>query len=272
MRIGIVKLGAIATSLLLDYILDERAEREDIEIRTVTSGPKLRDADVEIAEKLKEFNPDLIVVASPNAALPAAKKARQILKESGKPVIVISDAPAKKVKNELEAEGFGYILVTADSMIGARREFLDPTEMTLYNTDVMKVLAACGAFRAVHLAIDQAIEELKAGNVELPKLVVDVERAVNSGYFSNPYARAKAMAAYTIAEKVADITTKACFMEKNPERYIPLVASAHEMMRYAAKLADEAREIEKANDSICRTPHAKDGRVLSKRELMKKPS
>ena len=67
MRIGIVKLGAIATSLLLDYILDERADREDLEVRTVTSGSKIRESDTEIAEKIKEFNPDLIIIASPNA-------------------------------------------------------------------------------------------------------------------------------------------------------------------------------------------------------------
>jgi len=272
MRIGIVKLGAIATSLLLDYILDERADREDLEVRTVTSGSKIRESDTEIAEKIKEFNPDLIIIASPNATLPAAKKTREILKQTGKPVIVVSDAPAKKIKDELDAEGFGYILVNADSMIGARREFLDPTEMALYNSDVMKVLAATGAFRAVQLAIDGAIESLRAGKPELPRLIVDVETAVNAGYFKNPYAKAKAMAAYMIAEKVASVTTKACFVEKDAGKYIPMVAAAHELMRYAAKLADEAREIEKGNDSVCRTPHAKDGRVMSKRGLMDKPS
>ncbi|AEA47342.1 F420-dependent methylenetetrahydromethanopterin dehydrogenase [Archaeoglobus veneficus] len=272
MRIGIIKLGAIATALLIDYMLDERADREDIDVRTITSGSKLRERDAEIVDKMREFNPDLVIVASPNAALPAAKLARDALKAEGKPVIVISDAPAKKVKDELEAEGFGYILVNADSMIGARREFLDPTEMCLYNSDVIKVLAATGAFRAVQLAVDEAIESAKAGKPKLPRLIIDAEAAVNAGNFSNPYARAKAMAAYTIAEKVAAVTTKACFVEKDAEKYIPMVAAAHEMMRYAAKLAEEAREIEKSSDAVYRTPHAKDGRVLSKWGLMEKPS
>ena len=39
----------------------------------------------------------------------------------------------------------------------------------------------------------------------------------------------------------------------------------------SAKLADEAREIEKANDSVLRRPHAKDGRLISKTKLLEKP-
>ena len=80
------------------------------------------------------------------------------------------------------------------------------------------------------------------------------------------------MAAYFIAEKVADIDVKACFVEKDPEKYIPLVCAAHEMMRIASMLADEAREIEKTNDTVFRNPHAKDGKILSKNKLMEKPS
>ncbi|MEM0332753.1 MAG: F420-dependent methylenetetrahydromethanopterin dehydrogenase, partial [Archaeoglobaceae archaeon] len=86
-----------------------------------------------------------------------------------------------------------------------------------------------------------------------------------------PYAKAKAMAAYYIAEKVADVDVKGCFMEKDPEKYIPLVASAHEMMRTAAILADEAREIEKYNDTVYRSPHARTGEILKKFKLMEKP-
>jgi methylenetetrahydromethanopterin dehydrogenase len=43
------------------------------------------------------------------------------------------------------------------------------------------------------------------------------------------------------------------------------------MMRTAAKLADEAREIEKRNDTVFRTPHSRDGSTLSKFKLMDKP-
>ncbi len=263
-------MGAIGTALLVEYLLDERADREDIEVRVVTTGAKMQPEQAKDAEKLKEFDPDLIIVTSPNAALPGPKAAREVFE--GKPVIVISDAPAKKAKEELEQKGFGYILVNADSMIGARREFLDPTEMALFNSDVIKVLAATGAFRIVQEAIDKVIEDLKAGKTpELPRIVITAEKAVEAGKFSNPYAKAKAMAAYYIAEKVADIDVKGCFIEKDPNKYIPLVAAAHEMMRVAAKLADEAREIEKGNDTVYRNPHARDGKILSKTQLMAKP-
>jgi methylenetetrahydromethanopterin dehydrogenase len=60
-------------------------------------------------------------------------------------------------------------------------------------------------------------------------------------------------------------------MTKEMEKYIPIVASAHEMISAAAKLAVEAREIEKANDSVMRKPHGAKGQTLWKTELMKKP-
>ncbi|MCS7121969.1 MAG: F420-dependent methylenetetrahydromethanopterin dehydrogenase [Archaeoglobaceae archaeon] len=269
-KVGIVKMGAIGTSLLLEYLLDERADREDISVRIVSSGAKMQPEEAEVAQKLKEFNPDLIIVASPNAALPGPKAAREIFEK--KPVIVISDAPAKKAKDELEQKGFGYIFVNADSMIGARREFLDPTEMSLFNADVVKVLAATGAFRIVQEAIDKVIEDIKAGKKpELPKITITAEMAIEAGKFTNPYAKVKALAAYYIAEKVADLTVRGCFVEKDWTKYVPLVAAAHEMMRIAAMLADEAREIEKGADGVYRNPHARDGRILSKSKLIEKP-
>ncbi len=268
-RVGVFKMGAIGTAVLLEYLLDERADREDLEVRVLTTGAKMKESDAEIAKKLKEFDPDLVLVVTPNASLPAPKVARGILKNR---TVVISDAPAKKVREELEREGFGYIIVTADSMIGARREFLDPTEMALYNSYVISVLANTGALRAVQIEIDRVIEEIKKGKTpELPKTIITAQKAVEAGRFTNPYAKAKAMAAYFIAERVADITVKACFLEKDPEKYIPLVCSAHEMMRMASKLAEEAREIEKSNDTVFRSPHAKDGRILEKIKLMEKP-
>ncbi|MCD6493418.1 MAG: F420-dependent methylenetetrahydromethanopterin dehydrogenase [Archaeoglobaceae archaeon] len=269
-KVGVLKMGAIGTALLVEYLLDERADREDIEVRVVTSGAKMSPDEAVVAEKLKEFDPDVVIVVSPNAALPGPKAAREAFE--GKPVIVISDAPAKKAKDEFVEKGFGYILINADSMIGARREFLDPTEMALFNSDVVKVLAATGAFRLVQEAIDKVIEDIKAGKeLELPRIVVTAEKAVEAAKFTNPYAKAKAMAAYYIAEKVADIDVKGCFIEKDPEKYIPLVAAAHEMMRVAAIEADKAREIEKGGDTVYRNPHAKDGKILSKTKLMEKP-
>jgi len=51
-----------------------------------------------------------------------------------------------------------------------------------------------------------------------------------------------------------------------------VVSAAHEMMREAARLADEAREIDKAEDMVFRTPHNNEGAVLQKRKLLDKPS
>ena len=271
-RLGLIKVGNIGTSTMVDLMLDERAEREDIEFRVVGSGPRMQESDCEeVAEKLLEFNPDLIVLVGPNPSLPGPTVARKIVARSGKPAIVIGDAPGKRIAGDLEKEGFGYIFVEADSMIGARREFLDPIEMALFNAEVIKVLSITGAFSCVYEEIDKAISGIKSGEPYLPRLVVTRDMAVEAAGFENPYARAKAMAAYEMAKKVADITTEGCFKVKEMERYVPIVASAHELMSEAVKLAVEARELEKSYDAVLRRPHADDGRILRKRKLMEKP-
>ena len=272
-KIGIFKCGNIGTSPLLELLLDELADRKDIKVRTVTTGSKMALEDVEEAlPKMLEFNSDLFVVISPNTALPGPAKARETLAASGKPSIVITDAPGKRVKADLEKQGVGYIIVTGDPLIGARKEFLDPTEMAVFNSNVSKVLAITGVYRIVQEEIDKAIHAIEAGQAPiLPKLVIDITVIRDNSVLSNPYARAKAIAAYALAEKVAEINSLACFVEKESEKYIPLVASAHEIAQTAARLAEEAREIEKANDSVMRNPHAKDGRLKNKTKLMLDP-
>ena len=272
-RIGFVKVGNIGSAPLLELLLDERAEREDIDVRVITSGAKMgADQAMEVVKKMVDYKPDFVVTASPNATLPGPTKIREILREAGIPLIVISDSPAKKAIKQIEELGQGYIIVEADSMIGARREFLDPIEMALFNADLMKVLAITGAFNIVHNEIDRVIDAFKKGvKPTLPKIVMDKEKAVNAAGFQNPYARAKAMAAYETAKKVADLTVEGCFVAKEWERYTALVVAAHEMMRAASILADEAREIEKNSDSVLRTPHYDDGTILHKRKLMAKP-
>jgi methylenetetrahydromethanopterin dehydrogenase len=273
-KIGIFKCGNIGTSPLLELLLDELADRKDIKIRTVTTGSKMALEDVEEAlPKLLEFNPDLFVVISPNTALPGPAKARETFAASGKPGIVITDAPGKRVKADLEKQGLGYIIITGDPLIGARKEFLDPTEMAVFNSNISKVLAATGVYRIVEQEIDAVIYAIEAGQPPtLPKRVIDITVIRDNSVFSNPYARAKAMAAYGLAEKVAEINALACFVEKENEKYIPLVASAHEVAQAAARLAEEAREIEKYNDSVMRKPHAKSGRIKSKTKLMLQPT
>jgi len=273
-KVGFAKIGNIGSAPMIEFLLDERADRNDVDVRIVSSGAKMGiEQAEEVANKLLEFKPDFVVVTSPNASLPGPTRLREILAEKNIPVIVVSDAPAKKIAKDLQSKGFGYIIVMADSMIGARREFLDPVEMSLFNSDLIKVLAITGVFNIIQVELDKVIDAFKQ-NVKptLPTIIVTKDNAVEAAKFSNPYAKAKAMASFEIARVVADLTVEGCFIIKEWERYTAIVAAAHEMMRYAAKLADEARELEKSNDSVYRAPHSKAGVILSKRKLIEKPA
>ena len=281
-KLAVAKFGCIGAAPLLDLILDERADREDLEIRGFTSGAKLDpDSCKVIVEQISAYSPDLTIIVTPNAALPGASGARASLSEASHTNITISDGPSKKAFIGKDDEGKkifkvednqGFIILPSDPMIGARREFLDPTEMSLFNGDVIKVLAACGVTRFIQSALDQVVNALKAGNSpELPRLVADADKVVAEAGFDNPYAAAKAIAALTIAETVAKLTTKGCFMEKDAAKYIPLVAAGHETLRAAVMLADELREMEKSTDAILRTPHASSGETRRKNRLAEKP-
>ena len=273
-KVGFLKLGCIGSASLIEFMLDERAERQDIDVRVVGAGAKLGTEQAEeAAKRLLEFKPQLVVITSPNATLPGPKRARETIKAAGIPVVVVSDSPAKKSVQELEQQGFGYVIDEADSMIGARREFLDPLEMVLFNLDVTRVLAITGALNLLTAEIDRVIESIKKGaQVSLPQVVVDKEKAIKAASFSNPYAETKAMAAYETARRVADLSVEGCFQVKEWKRYTQIVSAAHEMMRQAARLADEARENEKSEDAVSRTPHYDDGSVLKKTKLMEKPA
>jgi methylenetetrahydromethanopterin dehydrogenase len=282
-NLAVIKLGCIGAAPLLDLIVDERADREDLVVRAFTSGAKL-DADScqgPVADALN-FQPDLVLLVSPNAALPGPAQSRQRLTGAGIPVIIIGDGPSRRAfynkddsgKQVLNIQpGQGFIILPCDPMLGARREFLDPSEMVLFNSDIIKLLAATGVIRCIQNEIDRVVNQLKtAAPAELPTLTVTPETALAAARFGNPYAAAKAYAALKIAESVAAVTTTACFVEQDAARYVPMVAAAHEMMRSAAQLADEAREIEKYNDSVVRTPHSAAGLTGSKLRLGEKLS
>jgi methylenetetrahydromethanopterin dehydrogenase len=272
--IGIFKCGNIGSSPVFELLLDELAEREDIKVRTVTTGSKMGVDDVEEAlPKFLTFNPNLIIFISPNPAIPGPAKVREIILKTGIPSVVISDGAAKRLKEEFEQQGLGYMIIIGDPLIGARREFLDPIEMAIFNSNIIKVLASTGILRILHQEIDKLIAMLKEGlPVNLPRMLIDTDTIRDSLNFTNPYAKAKAMAAYELTKKIAEINTRACFVEKDKEKYIPLTACAHEMAQLAAKLAEDAREIEKYSDSLARKPHSKRGEPLTKNKLMQSPS
>jgi len=273
-KIGILKIGCVGSAPLLEFLLDERAERKDIEVRVVGSGASMNHRQsMEAADSLVRYKPDFAIIISPNATIRGPKVGREVLANTGVPIIIISDSPTKKIVKELEADGFGYIIVEADAMIGARREFLDPIEMALYNSDIIRVLAITGVFRLIVNEIDKVIGLVKKGEkIKLPKIIIDDEKATNASGLVNNYAKSKAMAAHEIARRVSDITRKGCFVIQEWSNYTTIVASAHEMMHSAAKLADEAREIEKGGDHVLRQPHHSDGMVLRKLKLIEKPS
>jgi methylenetetrahydromethanopterin dehydrogenase len=271
LKIGILKNGTIGSSLLLAFLMDERAEATRIDVREVTSGAKMHPPNycVDTMKKLLEFQPELILMSSPNAALKGPQAAREMAK--GIPTIVISDAPAKKAVEEIKEKGMGYILVNCDSMIGARRPFLDPIEMSIFNADLLKVLAITGALALISIELNKVIMDMLEGKTpQLPQIIIEADNATEAAGFSNPYARAKAIAAFELASSVSKITARACFVLKEKDEYMPLLAAAHEMMSHAAKMCVEAREIEKVNDSVLRRPHHAKQQILRKKALMQK--
>ncbi len=148
-KLVVVKVGCIAVSPLLDLIFDERAEREDIQVRVFSSGSKMDLSSCEtLVKSLDSVEADLVLLVSPNASLKGPSSIRSWLFERGTPVISISDAPSKKAwekkdkdgkKRLIAQDGEGFIIIPSDSMIGARAEFLDPSEMILYNSDALRV-------------------------------------------------------------------------------------------------------------------------------------
>jgi len=273
-KIGILKLGNIASSVLLEMLLDERADRLDIDIRTISSGAKLEKEAINDAFTIsKTIDKDLLIIATPNASL---TNPMEVILEAGAantPVIVLTDILKKESIEVLKEKGIGYFVVKPDAMIGARREFLDPVEMALFNSDLLKVLAIGGVFSILYQEIDKVISLIKKNEkIVLPQLIITPTLAAKSAGFANPYAEAKAKAALIIAQRVAAINTEGCFKIKDRLEYVAQVAAGHEMMRNAAKLADEAREIEKSNNKVRRQPHSYDGDVQDKRLLTEKPS
>jgi methylenetetrahydromethanopterin dehydrogenase len=271
-KVTIVKTGYIGTTTLIDALLDERASRGNVSVRVISSGCKMDKSEAEDAAKIAVNVPtDLYILISPNAGLPGPKTARGILMETGKPIIVISDEPSRKAAKKLPDEGIGYLVLYGDPMIGAKRPFLDPIEMAIFNADVIRVLSVTGVFRLVHSEIDRVIDEIEKGEKpKLPEIVVNKTKALEYSGLMNPYARAKAIAAFEAARKVASLDVEGCFKTQGAENYIPIVAAAHELIRQAAMLCDEAREIEKANDSVKRVVHFKSGELRTKTQLLGK--
>ncbi len=269
-KVLFLKIGFLGTTPLIEALLDERANRKDISVRVISSGVKLREVDAKsVLQSLHDERFDLIVLVAPNAGDSGPALAWREFVKKNKCVVVISDSPLRKMVGDLDEAGVGYIIVEADSMLGARKEFLDPVEMSLFNSDIIKVLAVTGVFRRVQNELDLMIRDLSKGRqCTVPRVVLNKETVMTDGGFSNPYAIAKAIASFEVAARVGSLSVEGLYKVKERERYLPIVAAAHEMMRHAALLADEAREIEKAGDNILRMVHLDDGSTASKVKMM----
>ena len=183
-KIGFVKLGNIATSTAIDLSLDEIAERSDIEFKIVSFGPKMTKKEGEAAAELLAWAPQLVVISSPNAATAGPTTAREQF-QGHCPQSSSLTVPAKKESRDLlAADGFGYIILPMDPLIGAKREFLDPAEMALFNSDALKVLAACGAIRLVQEELDKAMASVIAGEPKLPAILATPEKCAERMNFS----------------------------------------------------------------------------------------
>ena len=133
-KIGIIKSGNIGASPVLELLLDERADRPNIDVRVFTSGAKMNPEQVEdVVPKVKDFDPDFCIFTSPNPTAPGPAKARELLSAMDVPAFIIGDAPGKRAKDEMDEQGIGYIIVEADPMIGARRAIVAITCGTQVN-------------------------------------------------------------------------------------------------------------------------------------------
>jgi methylenetetrahydromethanopterin dehydrogenase len=272
-KFGIIKVGCMGSLPLLEFLIDERADREDVDVIVCGSGAKLGLKQCETVTKLMiSQNPQIVILIGPAQQAPGPKHARELLVEAGIPTLVISDGPARKLIKDFETSGVGYFIIDADAMIGARREFLDPIEMILFNSDMLKILAITGVLQLITNEIDQLIQAVKEdAPLKLPQILVTKEQAIEVSSLSNPYAKAKAMAAYEIAKRAATINSQGCFRVTEWQHYTALVASGHELVRDASRMADEAREIDKAGDQVKRSPHYPNGVVGKKVRLIEKP-
>ena len=270
-KITFVKIGNITLTTLVDIMLDERASRTDIDATVISSSTKMKP---EAAERLfpliDRVETDLIVMVSPNANDKGPQSVIDKYKEKY-PVIVVSDAADKEVRAKWKEEGVGYIIAPFDPMIGAKLDFLDPTEMCLFNGYIITTFSATGVFAYIAKLLDDVISQLKEGTKpELPKNYLSSIGVVSSYPFTNEYSRPKAMAALNILSEAGKLNVNGCFIEKDPERQLIKVAAAHEMVRQASFLADEVRELEKAVNHLVRTPHNKEGKVLHKAHFFDK--
>lgn len=270
-KITFVKIGNITLTTLVDIMLDERASRTDIEATVISSSTKMKpEAAERIFPLIDQVETDLMIMISPNAGDKGPQAVIERYK-SKHPLIVVSDTADKEMRQKWKDEGIGYIIVPFDPMIGAKLDFLDPTEMCLFNGYIITTFSTCGVFSYITSLLDEVIDQLKAGGkAEVPSRNMSSIGVVTSYPFSNPYSKAKALAALNILEEAAKLNVNGCFVEKDSEKALIKVSAAHELVRQSSILGNEVRELEKSANHVVRTPHNKEGKVLHKTHFFDK--
>lgn len=235
--ICIIKIGNTSVAQAIDYLFTDIAK-----INIISSGAKLNPKQIkEIIPQAVDSNPDLIILTTPNPEAVGPAFARSELSQLDIPVIIIGDSPlvGVKIQDEMKHQNLGFILVSGDPMIGVRQEFLDASEMCIFNADIVKVLAICGVFKTIRKIIIKYLD-----HTILPQLTLTGNDVIVNAGFTNPYAEAKALAAYTVCESIAYINLEGSYLTDDFERYMDLLSAASELANTAYKLADEAYMIE----------------------------
>ena len=222
----------------------------------------------EAAERLfpliDQVETDLMVMISPNAKDKGPQSVIEKYKDKV-PVIVVSDTADKEMREKWKADGVGYIIASFDPMIGAKIDFLDPTEMCLFNGYIIETFSSCGVFAYIVKLFADVINQLKAGEKpDLPTRNLSPIGVVESYPFGNDYSRPKAFAALRMLQDAGKLNVNGCWGEKDKNRALIKVAAAHEIVRQASIIADEVRELEKASGRLARTPHNKEGEIFHK--------
>ena len=126
-KVGVAKLGNIASGVMAELLLDERADREDMQTFMATSGTKLQPEDIDrVVTNMIAYKPDFAIVVSPNGVLPGPTGARERLAAAGIPVVFITDDVTTKkewhqqVMKKLPRVWAGFLYL----QLPASREFL----------------------------------------------------------------------------------------------------------------------------------------------------
>ena len=102
-KVGVLKVGCLGTLTLLEMLLDERADRTDIDVRVIGTGAKVGPKQCkEATEIMLKIKPKLVVLVGPAQTTQGPIQARKMLKAAGIPTILISDSPLKKVIADIE--------------------------------------------------------------------------------------------------------------------------------------------------------------------------